>query len=53
MSWEDRFDNCMNRELGEIFANDGNPMPEIQFVGEMPGSLLWLDATCAWEASFC
>jgi len=53
MSWEDRFDNCMSRELNVIFADDGNPVPEAGFCAGMPHSMLWLEGSCAWEASFC
>jgi len=53
MSWESRFDNCMGRELGDIFADDGNFVPEAGFIFGMPESMLWLEAECAWEASFC
>jgi hypothetical protein len=44
------FDTCMDRELGEIFVDDGNPIPEIAFTAGLPGSLLWLEAECIWEA---
>ena len=50
--WEDRFNNCMDKELGKIFANDGNPIPEIEFIQGLPFSFYWLAAECAWDATF-
>lgn len=51
-TWEQRFDSCMRRELGAVFKDDGNPVPEAGFILGLPGSLLWMEAGCAWEATF-
>ena len=51
-SWEDRLNNCFEKRLSDIFADDGNPIPEIEFISELPGSFGWLVADCTWEATF-
>ena len=42
----------MFRELGEIFNNDGNPMPELFFLVDAGPSAARIAAICAWEATF-
>ncbi len=51
-TWEDRWNDCMYRELGEIFKDDGNPLPEIVYISGAPINTLQLAAICAWEATF-
>lgn len=52
VSWEDRYNDCMYHHLGEIFNNDGNPMPELFFLVDAGPSAARIAAICAWEATF-
>jgi hypothetical protein len=38
--------------MTEVFADDGNPIPEIIFVANTPTFLLAIEAECAWFATF-
>lgn len=49
-TFEDEVDDCMRSRLGQIFANDGNPWPEIEFIVGCPESYCWLLVTCVHEA---
>ncbi|MDY0144089.1 MAG: hypothetical protein RBR97_19585 [Bacteroidales bacterium] len=52
-TWEERQHDCMVRELNEIFADDGNSLPEIFFIAGAPGTVIELQLICAYEATFC
>lgn len=43
------WDDCMRRELGDIF-NDNNPVDDIGFIVGVPGSFLWVAGYCAYES---
>jgi len=49
-TFEDEVDDCMHSTLGQIFANDGNPWPEIEFVAGCPASYFWVLAKCVHQA---
>jgi hypothetical protein len=52
-TWEERHHDCMVKELNHIFADDGNPLPELFFILGQPKSAIELALICAWEATFC
>lgn len=51
-SWETDFMDCMRSTMEEVFKDDGNPIPEIVFIINIPISLLEKEAECAWYATF-
>lgn len=51
-TWEDRHHGCMVRELNLIFADDGNPLPEIFYLAGCPQTAISLMLVCAWEATY-
>ncbi|HPD25005.1 MAG: hypothetical protein WHW07_08165 [Bacteroidales bacterium] len=51
-TWEERHHDCMVRELNTIFADDGNPLPEMFFIAGCPETVIQLNLVCAWEATF-
>ncbi len=50
MVLEHDLDYYIKKRLKDIFADDGNPLPEIAFIAGLPESWFWLVTAAAWDA---
>jgi len=46
------FEGCMSDRLASTFADDGNPVPEMQYIADCPKSFWWDVAYCLWDQLF-
>ena len=47
--WDDRFNNCMEDQLNNVFSN---PVSTAWFLTDPPGNTAAIIVGCAWEATF-
>lgn len=47
--WDELWNDCMEEKLNNIF--NGNWIEQMQFIAGLPGSMIWIVASCIWNAS--